>query len=205
MNRDELDALRDAIDTLLTWPDAVRGQVARWLAPNDVGGNPPPASVTDKENNGAKDASGGNPPPKPNGRDPHPPPIAPMGTVDRDAGANSPPGARKTNKNGMGGGGNSPPGARRSPTPYAGKARASKSKAAERKLIATMEANPGASVAALAKAASASRSRTGDRLRQLAARGAIEKDDAGRWRIAGEKPRPPAGGPDPRPTSPPAS
>ena len=31
MDRAELGALRDAIDTILTWPDSVRGQVAQWL------------------------------------------------------------------------------------------------------------------------------------------------------------------------------
>jgi hypothetical protein len=49
MTRDELAALRDAIDTVLTWPDAVRAEVARWLTPAA----------------------------KPNGRDPHPPPHPP--------------------------------------------------------------------------------------------------------------------------------
>ena len=31
MNRAELGALRDAIDTVLSWPDSVRDQIARWL------------------------------------------------------------------------------------------------------------------------------------------------------------------------------
>jgi hypothetical protein len=31
MTREELSMLRDAIDTVLTWPDVVRDQVARWL------------------------------------------------------------------------------------------------------------------------------------------------------------------------------
>jgi hypothetical protein len=31
VNRPELGALRDAIDTILSWPDSVRGQVAHWL------------------------------------------------------------------------------------------------------------------------------------------------------------------------------
>jgi hypothetical protein len=31
VNRAELGALRDAIDTILSWPDAVRGQIAQWL------------------------------------------------------------------------------------------------------------------------------------------------------------------------------
>jgi hypothetical protein len=48
MNRKELAVLRDAIDAVLTWPDAVRDQVARWI--------------------GAPEAA------KPNGADPHPPP-----------------------------------------------------------------------------------------------------------------------------------
>ena len=47
MNRDELAALRDAIDAVLTWPDSVRAEMTRWLAPETA---------------------------KPNGHDPHPPP-----------------------------------------------------------------------------------------------------------------------------------
>jgi hypothetical protein len=31
VNRAELGALRDAIDTILTWPDSVRDQIAQWL------------------------------------------------------------------------------------------------------------------------------------------------------------------------------
>jgi hypothetical protein len=31
LNRAELGALRDAIDTILTWPDSVRDQIAQWL------------------------------------------------------------------------------------------------------------------------------------------------------------------------------
>ena len=31
MDRAELGALRDAIDTILNWPDSVRDQVAQWL------------------------------------------------------------------------------------------------------------------------------------------------------------------------------
>ena len=31
MNRAELGVLRDAIDTILSWPDPVRDQIARWL------------------------------------------------------------------------------------------------------------------------------------------------------------------------------
>jgi hypothetical protein len=49
MNPEELGALRDAIDTVLTRPDGVREQMARWLTPK---------------------AS------RPNGRDPHPPLVA---------------------------------------------------------------------------------------------------------------------------------
>jgi hypothetical protein len=32
MDRDELTALRDALAALLTWPDSVRAELARWLA-----------------------------------------------------------------------------------------------------------------------------------------------------------------------------
>ena len=31
MNRAELGALRDAIGTILNWPDSVRDQIAQWL------------------------------------------------------------------------------------------------------------------------------------------------------------------------------
>jgi Winged helix-turn-helix DNA-binding len=130
MNREELAALRDAIDAVLTWRDGVREQVADWLTP---------------------EAS------KPNGRDPHPPLAA--------------------------------------PTPRPAKARLgkpTKAQAAERRLIAALQANPSLSAGALATAASASRSTTGERLRRLATRGAIEKDAAGRWRVKGDEARPPS-------------
>jgi hypothetical protein len=38
MNREELTALHDAIGVLLTWPDAVRDQIAAWLAPEAAKG-----------------------------------------------------------------------------------------------------------------------------------------------------------------------
>ena len=47
MNRAELGALRDAIDTILTWPDSVRDQIAHWLqtdASNPNGADPGPLS-----------------------------------------------------------------------------------------------------------------------------------------------------------------
>jgi hypothetical protein len=34
MNRVELGALRDAIETILSWPDSVRDQIAQWLRPD---------------------------------------------------------------------------------------------------------------------------------------------------------------------------
>ena len=48
-----------------------------------------------------------------------------------------------------------------------------------------MRENPGLSVNALANAANASRSATGERLRQLGRRGVIEKKGDGRWRLRG--------------------
>jgi DNA-binding transcriptional ArsR family regulator len=131
MDREELTALRDAIDTLLTWPDSVREQMARWLA---------------------REAA------KPgNGLDHDPPPMASASRLT--------PAARPT-----------------------------KGTAGERKLLAAMEASPGASANALAKAAGLSRSTTAERLRRLSANGAIEKDGDGRWRAVEE--------PQPRPTQP---
>jgi hypothetical protein len=98
----------------------------------------------------------------------------------------------------------SPP-TRSQPSPHSGKARRRKSifsaKTAERKLIAAMQDNPGLSVIALANAAGSSRSATGERLRQLAARGTVEKDPAGRWRLKGEEPRSPAQREEARPTT----
>ena len=47
MDRAELGALRDAIDTILTWPDSVRGQIAQWLqtdASKPKGADPGPLS-----------------------------------------------------------------------------------------------------------------------------------------------------------------
>jgi Winged helix-turn-helix DNA-binding len=118
--------------------------------------------------------------PKPNGHDPHP--------VHGDGVASAP--------------------TRSQPGPHIGKARRRKlifsAKTAERKLLAAMQDNPGLSVIALANAAGSSRSATGERLRQLAARGKIEKGPDGKWKLKGEEPRPPAQGeaPDPRQPSP---
>ena len=39
MNRAELGALRDAIDTILSWPDPVRDQIAQWLQTDAAGRN----------------------------------------------------------------------------------------------------------------------------------------------------------------------
>jgi hypothetical protein len=36
VNRAELGALRDAIDTILTWPESVRDQIAQWLQADAV-------------------------------------------------------------------------------------------------------------------------------------------------------------------------
>ena len=56
-------------------------------------------------------------------------------------------------------------------------------------LIEALRARPGAALGALAKAAGHTRSATADRLRRLAARGAVVRVD-GRWRLAGEEPGP---------------
>ena len=102
-----------------------------------------------------------------NGLDPHPPPVAstePLPTVGTSSD-------------------------RRSPTPYAGKARRGKAtpaQAAEQRLLTAMQANPGSSVSALAKAAGANRSSTRERLQELAARGAVTKDAEGRWPLVAE-------------------
>jgi MarR family len=127
MDREELTALRDAIDLLLKCPDRVRAELVRWFTPEAA---------------------------KPNGRD-HDPPLA---------SAFFPPARRVRPKSSI--------------------------KNAERKLLAAMADNPGLSVIALANAAGSSRSATGERLRQLAARGVVEKDPAGRWKLKAEEKEP---------------
>lgn len=72
-------------------------------------------------------------------------------------------------------------------------------KTAERKLLSGMREAPGASVNALAKAAGANRSSTGERLRGLARAGKVTKDSAGHWRLVAELAGEAAG-----PTSPPS-
>jgi hypothetical protein len=141
MTRDELIALRDAIDITLALPDSIREMLAQWLTPAAA---------------------------KPNGHDPHP--LAP---------SPSPPAVKVQAVR------------RAKPTP---------AKAAERKLIAAMQDNPGLSVIALANAAGSSRSATGERLRQLAAQGVVDKDPAGRWKLKAEAQRSPAQSEEARPT-----
>jgi len=100
---------------------------------------------------------------------------------------------------------------RRQPAPYAGKVhrgrppasgKLAKANAGERKLLAAMQANPGASANALAKAAAMSRSTVADGLRRLAKRGAIERDGDGRWQLPVAKVSP-AEGASARPPQPP--
>jgi hypothetical protein len=144
--RDELAALRDAIDMVLTWPDAVRTEVARWLAPEAAKGN---------------------------GVDPRPPAAPTKEAKVRQAKVRRP--------------------------------NAFSAKTAERKLIAAMADNPGMTVIALANSSNASRSPTGERLRQLAERGVVEKSASGRWRLRDDPPDPPPAGEASRPTAAPSS
>ena len=130
MNREELVQLRDAIDMALALPDSIRKLLAQWLAPETA---------------------------KPNGQDPHPPPLPPA-SAKALSGKSS---------------------------PLAQKAEA-QARASEQRLLAAMRDNPGLTVAALANAAGASRSAAGERLRQLAARGVVTKDSAGHWRLVAE-------------------
>ena len=91
------------------------------------------------------------------------------------------------------------------PAPYVGKSKRGRPKAstktAERKLITAMRDNSGLSVIALANAAGSSRSATGERLRQMALRGVVEKDLTGRWKLKGGEAHPTMAG-DARPMSP---
>ena len=60
MNRAELGALRDAIDTILRWPDSVRDQIAQWLqtdTSNPNGGDPArPSRSRSNRRHGSKPA-----------------------------------------------------------------------------------------------------------------------------------------------------
>ena len=73
----------------------------------------------------------------------------------------------------------------------------------EAALIEALRARPGAALGEIAQAAGHTRSATADRLRRLAARGAVIKV-AGRWRLAGEEPDEPdeAATPKPEPEDP---
>ncbi len=170
MDRGQLTALHAAIGAVLAWPDNIRAQIVQWLT--------------------APEAS--RPSDRPNGRDPHPPPLASPSVEVPRRNISSGNGSEAED---------SPP--RRSPTPYAGKVRRGRppisAKAAEQRLLTALQEHSGASVNVLAKAAGANRSSTGERLRQLARDGTIAKDAGGHWRLtadlAGEEPRPPAAPP----------
>jgi hypothetical protein len=116
-------------DTILAWPESVREQVARWIAPNGA-----LADETVSENNGAKYSPAPNGAPRPNGHDRRPPRQAK---------------ARPQNK--------------------------FNTRTAELKLLEALQRSAG-SVSALAKAAGASKSSTGERLRGLASRGVVTKE-----------------------------
>jgi DNA-binding transcriptional ArsR family regulator len=109
-------------------------------------------------------------PAKPNGHDPHPPNGK---DLDPPPIASSSP---------------------RSPaTPHAGKTRHGRSPAAaktDERLLEALRDAPGLSAVKLAAAVRINRSTVGDRLRELAGRELVEKDDDGRWRLAGEESRP---------------
>jgi hypothetical protein len=115
-------------------------------------------------------------PAKPNGRDPHSePPSEPFPAVS--PGSDRRPPRRR---------------ARRGKLPVS-------AKVAEQRLLEAMRDNPELTVIALANAMSLGRSTTGERLRQLAARGVVEKSATGRWRLKTEEPR--SAGEEARPTS----
>ena len=128
MNRAELGALRDAIDTILSWPDSVRVQIAQWLQ---------------------MDAS------KPNGADP--------GRLSRS----------------------------RSNRPRGFKPGVGESAAREQSLLEAMRDHPEAGVVQWAKATRCDKSAVSMRLGRLAKRGVVERDDNGRWRLAGANPMTP--------------
>src|SRR5580704_11234885 len=171
MTREELAAVRDVIDALLRCPDHVRELLTQWIAPQARWLAPEARS---KERTVPLIFS------KPNGRDPHPPPIAPMGV-------NRPPNPLPTLT-------------AKGPPPRPAKARRGKPfspQVAERRLLEAMQECPGLSVAALAKAVGGGRSSVGEQLRKLANDGMLEKGPDGHWRLAREEADPPARPSDP--------
>lgn len=86
-----------------------------------------------------------------------------------------------------------PPSAAPKPHPAKAKSSAKPSsrsvKAGEKKLLAALRESPNQGAGALARVSGGARSSTQERLKRLAARGAIEKTVEG-WRIAGEEARP---------------
>ena len=76
MDRTELVQLHAALEAVISWPDNVRAEVARWLS-YDVASNEAPGEKKAKESNSAQDRTAPNGAPKPNGHDPHPPRTAP--------------------------------------------------------------------------------------------------------------------------------
>ena len=153
MTRQELTAVRDVLDALLRCPDHVRELLTQWIAPETRWLAPEARS---KERTVPLIFS------KPNGRDPHPPSIAPT------------KGAYSVGE---------------FPPPRPAKARRGKptsAKTGEQRLLTALQEHSGASVNALAKAAGASRSSTGERLRQLASRGVVTKDAGGHWRLVAD-------------------
>jgi hypothetical protein len=51
VDRAELGALRDAIDTILTWPDSVRDQIAQWLQTDVSKPNADPSRLSRSRSN----------------------------------------------------------------------------------------------------------------------------------------------------------
>jgi hypothetical protein len=134
-------------------------------------------------------------PAKPNGHDPHPIAAAKGSKLEQSSTATTIAEIRH-------------PARPARPAPYAGKVRLGRpqtspkaaSKNAENKLLTALSETPGLSMNALAKAAGVPKSSTGERLRQLAARGVVTKDADGRWRLVAE-----LAGEQPDPTQPPAA
>jgi hypothetical protein len=166
MTREELVAMRDVIDALLRCPDHVRELLTQWIAPEARRLAPEARS---RERTVPLIFS------KPNGRDPHPPPIATLPEIRHPPPAK----ARETERP-------APEIRRPAPPPISAKAH-------EQRLLTALQEHSGASVNVLAKAASASRSRTGERLRGLARAGKVAKDGAGHWRLVAELAGEPAG------------
>ena len=142
---------------MISWPDSVRAEVARWLS-HDVAPNGAPGEKKAKESNSAQDRTAPNEAPKPNGLDRHPPRTAPS------TGRGAPTSSR----------------AKAPPNNVFNR------KTIELKVLEALRERPNQTAGALARAVGGAHTTVARELKELASRGTVTKDSAGHWRLVAE-------------------